>query len=516
MYKEKFFPGEQPYKKEGEKIKPEVEIEEIVKKLEASPKSGEIWERYLNSAENILSRFELKPKEDLLIVTDFGVIKNNPELIKAISEKTQEKMKETKGYFSIMVAPEVQKSAVPFLETIGDKMKGRAILLLTSLSRSHSEEIVEALHLEEKIIQKIREKWQPPELKKLKTIKEGWSGISTEKLEKLIEEGIEGAELEEYKEFCKKRRSRIISIPRADNPEICTSKAALEDPETLREKAERLQALMENIEKVIITSPQGTNLELFPKTEYVEIDNGMVTEPGEAINFPNGEWSCAIKLKGTKGTLIIDGPCGEGLDSSFMGAGIRLEIEDGLITEIKGVKEIEGKEILENLSKTNEKAKSLKEILEGKDLKAQFEAIIDPEIIDLWKDLSQEEKENLKSYLAAKRLYFSLERVNQEYRKKHPEDEKANAFKLAELGIGTNAKAAEEELSSISLIAEKTYGTIHIATGKNGIFGVLKKDPDYNAIPIHCDMILSQPALECFDKKENRFKLIDSGKAIEY
>lgn len=482
-----------------------------------SPEELREYEKCLKAAENILTMFDLKPgKEDLLVVTDAKVMKVNPGMVEAVMEQAKKLGVE----FRVMVAPESKKSSTPLSEEFGDRMAGRPVLILTARSRSHSEQTRNAHDQERVLSEKAVSEWdkiiQSERLNK--AVIRGWSGIVPDRLQQLKEEGVEkGLDFEKYQKLCKERNARIISITKGHNPEgILTEGPALEDIETIRDKGEKVNELMKGVEKVHIISAKGTDLWLYPMTESQDFEDGKIDKPGKISNFPIGEWSCSVRLEGTNGILVIDGPCGGGLDRHLIGAGIKLEgIKDGLIGKIEGVKHQEGRQILEDLAGQDEKAAGLLKIIESGDLDKIFETITKEDLSEIWKALEPEKKNVLKSYLAAERLKNYLEVGNRDYRVKNPEDKRAEAFKLAELGIGTNTKAKTPH-NNRSTNGEKEYGTVHIAAGGNGTFGIPRNDINFNNIAIHCDMIHDQPTVECFKKDGTKFKLIENGEPIGY
>jgi leucyl aminopeptidase (aminopeptidase T) len=76
-----------------------------------------------------------------------------------------------------------------------------------------------------------------------------------------------------------------------------------------------------------------------------------------------------------------------------------------------------------------------------------------------------------------------LERAIQEGESK-PEGEWSRV--VAELGIGTNPRA---RLQGNLMTDEKATGTIHVAIGRNDMFGGL------NPAPVHIDCVVGEPTL---------------------
>ena len=94
-----------------------------------------------------------------------------------------------------------------------------------------------------------------------------------------------------------------------------------------------------------------------------------------------------------------------------------------------------------------------------------------------------------------------------------------HAFRIAELGIGINGKACQSKAPKDigSSEGEKIYGTCHIAFGSNGSFGVEPGDPNLNAVPIHCDMVLMNGLnVDCERKDGTNFSLIHESEPQGY
>jgi leucyl aminopeptidase (aminopeptidase T) len=250
-------------------------------------------------------------------------------------------------------------------------------------------------------------------------------------------------------------RARIISITNT-NREILTEGAALEDPVEMAKRIDQFAEIMEGVEKVKITSENGTDLELDIKVPSLIKENGIIDRPGMGSNFPTGEYGGAVDLEETNGIYVIDGAIG------MIGKPdkpIKLIIRKGKVVEIEGGKS----------------AEKLREI---------------------------------------------LKKANEKYREENPDDKITDAFRLAEFSFGMNSKAfrytkdGKRISPPTSLEAEKGLGTIHIALGKNSIFNVEKDDPDYNDIPIHIDCVAMNTNVKGIKEDEETVELIKNGKVI--
>jgi leucyl aminopeptidase (aminopeptidase T) len=387
--------------------------------IELTPEEQEKFERMITGARNVIDAFEIKRSpdgkkgENLTIVTDSGA---DELFVKALYQAGREKA----GNDCRVVISEMPTGpAQSFGKDIGERLKNSdCLLLVTSFSRSHSQEMVELIspHANEVIA--------------------AW---------KLIIQNTRGGEFP--------MNTRIISITQT-RPEILTDGAAQENLPEMQKRLERLKEIMHDAEIVKINSENGTNLILDIKTDKVITDDGKMGIPGKAANFPFGEWSSAVDLEGTNGILVIDGvstlPVGE-LDQP-----ITLKIEKGVVIDIQGGE-------------------------------------------------------------AAKRLRSILDESNRTWRDKYPEDQKTNAYRIAELGIGVNSKAfrykegGEKIAPPTSLEGEKGLGTIHIALGKNSLFGVSKEDQDFNPISVHIDNVIMKTTTVAKKQNGAEISLIENG-----
>jgi len=418
-------------------------------------------ERLRVIAKNIIDCFDFVPdKESLLFITDGKVTEQNPFFVEAINNELEDRTNQnqrTRGNYERIVVKAAPNSAAPFGEDIGKKMKDRPVLIVTSMSRSHSKETGAAVRAD------IRDKSVFDEIlgseQFLQTVNKGWSGITPERLASMGGKLPEST-YEKMKAFAKARRIRLISITKGHNPyEILTKGAVEESVEVLRQRAEILRELMKDVSRVHITSRLGTDLWLNPRTDKTEVEDGLVDEPGKLSNFPIGEWSSSPFVEGANGTMVVDGPIGgnHNLDMVEQYGPITIEIKDGCIVTINS---------------------------------APLNAVSDNPLV-----------ESVKSYLGS------------------GNNTEGHAFRVAELGIGINGKACQgKEPKDIgSSEGEKIYGTCHIAFGSNGTFGVEQGDPNLNAVPIHCDMVLRNDiTVECEREDGTKFSLIQEGEPQGY
>lgn len=412
------------------------------------PEEEQDMERLRLVAKNIVDCYDWDPeKESFNVVTDARVMEVNPIMVRLVEEELKNRAGK-KGHFRIMVKPAAAKSASPLGPEIGRNIKNSPFLFLTARSISHSPESGAAIRGElaegydERFAEFVASLQSSEKFRAL--VEKGYTTISPERLEKLIEET--PVYLEKLKEKSRQTRARGISITKGHNPfEILTKGAVEESVENLRERAERIDKLMENVVRVRITTPLGTDLEFRPRPDKKEMEDGTINEPGKISNYPIGEWACSPFWKGASGTLVVDGPFGGGHNLDKIDKPVKVTFKEGKIV-------------------------------------------------------------NIKDGQAAEMLQAYLESGN---------NEKDGAFMMAEFGIGTNSKAGESKPPEYigSTEGEKKYGTVHIAAGNNGTFGVAPDDPNYNGdAKIHCDMVLMQEVtVECETRDGDTFFLIKDG-----
>lgn len=420
------------------------------KEEELTTEEKEQFEKLEQGATNVIKCFALKRTsnnkkgENLLIVTDSGADKL---MIKALWEAGREIARDD---CHVIVAPETQHAAQEFQEfgeTIGEKIKtADAVLLLTSLSRTHSKETGAILHPKhsseviaslmdspalQNALQNLRGKYTPEEL----------SGKLGSR--KLCEDSMFSS------------KARIISITNTKR-EILTEGGSQEDPLVMAERIDKFAKVMEGVEKVKITSENGTDLELDIKVPTLIKETGIINKPGQGANFPSGEYGGAVDLQDTKGIYVVDGAVGM---IGRVDRPIRITLENGLAVKIEG----------------GEAAEKLQEI---------------------------------------------LEKANKEYQEKNPQDKTTSAFRLAEFSFGMNSKAfrytekGERMSPPTSLEGEKGLGTIHLALGKNSIFNIDKNDSDYNDIPIHIDCVAMNTTIKGIKENKEEIEILKNGKVV--
>jgi leucyl aminopeptidase (aminopeptidase T) len=266
---------------------------------ELSPEEKESLEKMTHAVKNIVSLFELqrsknnKSGENLIVITDEGV----DELIRLAFFRGAREMAGDDARMIVTKKPE--QSAEDFGSNIGHRITtADAILLVTSKSRTHSTETVEAIagQSESEKIAKLqrlrREKRSVP-----------FSG-----------------------------QTRIISIPEPTIDNL-TEGAALENIKELQERTAKVFRIFEKAEKMRITSQKGTDITINIKPKTVGKEDGMVSKPGTGSNFPVGEVGCAPQGEGTNGVYVIDGLLD---DNHYVSSPVTLIIKNGIVEKIEG------------------------------------------------------------------------------------------------------------------------------------------------------------------------------------
>lgn len=308
---------------------------------EFNPERNEEHEKLRQIARNIIDCFDWNPnKEDFLVVSDTKVVRENPLMLKALDFELKKQSEGAKGRFQTIVTEESPKSATPLGAEIGEMMRDKPVLILTSMSRSHSRETGVAMRGDLRVTKEDLEKLLSSDgLKKM--VEAGYSTFTPEILE-AWQGRIHDDVWQKWAELAKNKRSRIISITKGHNPyEILTKGAVFESVEKLRERADKVVELMKDVARVHISTPLGTDLWLTIRPDLSEVENGRVNEPGKVSNYPIGEWACSPDWQGSDGVMVVDGPCGGNINQHILDKGepLRLTIKSGEIVAAEGGEE---------------------------------------------------------------------------------------------------------------------------------------------------------------------------------
>jgi leucyl aminopeptidase (aminopeptidase T) len=136
-------------------------------------------------------------------------------------------------------------------------------------------------------------------------------------------------------------------------------------------RTEKLNKLLENVEKLHVTTARGTDITLNVKAKEFKGDTGILTESGSFGNLPAGEACAGLVLEGTNGTAIFDGSFA---DIGILREPIRVDFEAGFAKEITGGAEASKLElILDNIGPA---ARQIAEIGIGTNDKAEVTGVV--------------------------------------------------------------------------------------------------------------------------------------------
>src|SRR3989338_2454070 len=103
------------------------------------------------------------------------------------------------------------------------------------------------------------------------------------------------------------------------------------DWKALKERTNNLAVSMDGAEKVLITAPNGTDIEIGMKGRRALADTGDLTSPGAFGNLPAGEVFVAPVEGTTKGVIVL-----EWAPTFKLSSPVTLKIEKGLVKDISG------------------------------------------------------------------------------------------------------------------------------------------------------------------------------------
>jgi len=396
--------------------------------LTPEERESETFHNLQKAADTVIKCFQMKPRENLVIITDEGV----PQIVRtAFIETANAAVGED---LRVMVSRTPTDLGQPFesaaiAEKIGSASK---VLYLTSKSRSHSKET------KEEVMVPLSENQRTAELQNRRH-KERGSMVPG--------------------------KASLFSITRANNIELLTTGAALEDVEKMWERQDGFLKIFKSAKKVHITTEKGTDIIINVKPGTISKESGQLGKQGMVANFPFGEVECAPSWEGTNGVFVVDGVGGKAgatTNNGYLKEPIKVYIENGRAVKMEG----------------------------GKEAK------------EFWQYLTDQQAK---------------------YEQEHP-GEKGSVFVLAELGIGMNAAAfrmneqGEKILPPTQLEAEKAMGTCHLALGNNslmvGMGGYGNHDSEYNYAPIHTDQVIRDVTMEIETEDGETIKIMEAGKFL--
>lgn len=129
--------------------------------------------------------------------------------------------------------------------------------------------------------------------------------------------------------------ARVCNI-RNLNEDMMIRGGVTADYKVVRAITEKLARIIDNGERVHITTPTGTDLRFSIHGRSGCVLAGFATNPGEFSGLPDGEAACA-PLEGTAEGVIVNPYLLEDLD--VIKEPMRIEIHGGLVTKVEGGKE---------------------------------------------------------------------------------------------------------------------------------------------------------------------------------
>jgi leucyl aminopeptidase (aminopeptidase T) len=396
--------------------------------LTPEERESETFYNLQKAADTVVKCFQMKPGENLVIITDEGV----PQIVRSAFIETATVA--VGADLRVMVGRTPEVMGEPFdSDAIAEKMGSASkVIFLTSKSRSHSKES------RENILAPISDNPRTAELQLRRHRKRG--------------SAMPG-------------KAALFSITRANNIELLTAGAALENVEEMWVREERFFEVFKKAKKIRITTEMGTDITISIKPGAYDNETGKLSKQGDIANFPFGEIAATPAKEGANGVFVVDGvggKLGATTNNGYLKEPIKVFIENGIAVRMEGGKEAE----------------------------------------EFWQYLTEQQEK---------------------FRKEHPE-EKGSVFGLAELGVGMNAAAfrinekGEKILPPTQLEAEKALGTGHLALGNNATMlafgGYGKDDPDYNYAPIHTDQVICDTTIEIETEDGEKIKVMEAGKLL--
>ncbi|MCK4412247.1 MAG: peptidase M17 [Candidatus Eisenbacteria sp.] len=219
----------------------------------------------------------------------------------------------------------------------------------------------------------------------------------------------------------------------------------------MRRQAAKLKRALDRADRVLITAPGGTDIEIGLRDRKGRADDGAFWKPGSGGNLPAGETYISPTNYDADGVLVFDGSLAtaDGGGAFVPRAPVTVDVSGGLVTAVRG----------------------------GAGAR-RFERSL---------RLGEEAAQKMRG-----RTGWTARRIATYAR---------NARHLGELGIGLNPAA---RVTGNMLEDEKILGTCHIAIGAN-------YDEDAQAFT-HLDCIVKSPTITTIGRNGRRAALMKSGK----
>lgn len=143
-----------------------------------------------------------------------------------------------------------------------------------------------------------------------------------------------------FRRFARQRKHRFVStsslgyVPTAYINQII---APLDiNYKQIQEKHQKIKELLDAAEEIRIETAKGTNVMMNVKDRKANASSGNFTEPGNGGNLPAGEVYIPPIENKTFGTIVIDASSRNLYKTELIREPIKLIIENGRITSIKG------------------------------------------------------------------------------------------------------------------------------------------------------------------------------------
>jgi leucyl aminopeptidase (aminopeptidase T) len=136
--------------------------------------------------------------------------------------------------------------------------------------------------------------------------------------------------------------------------------AATADPREIHVLTTKIAEKLTMASRAIVTSPNGTNIQMSLEGRKARVLSGLVTGPGEMAAFPDGE-APIVPVEGTADGLIVVEHIMDGV--GLLEQPIRLRVEKGRVVEIQGG--LEAMKLQEIVERADENAVNIAEFAVG-------------------------------------------------------------------------------------------------------------------------------------------------------
>jgi len=146
-----------------------------------------------------------------------------------------------------------------------------------------------------------------------------------------------------FRKFVHARRHKFISCTGLSSLETSSLQSVLDaidiDYHSLRKKAHFLKEALDRGSELQVTTPAGTDLWLKIKGKEACPNDGHYAFPGKGGNIPAGEVYIPPRKKKAEGRIVVDGSSRSLRGTSIAREPIKITVNGGEVTEIKGGEE---------------------------------------------------------------------------------------------------------------------------------------------------------------------------------